>query len=106
MRQPPNVETHGNTLLQLPHLGRGESIAQLWLPDQDHLEKFAAFRLEIGEHTQLFKDTWFKILGFINQHHSVTASGELVEQILIQGIDVSLPRCLSTGHSKIARNSL
>jgi hypothetical protein len=59
VRQALNVKTHGNALFQLPHLGRGKSLAQLWLPYEHHLELFAAFRLEIGEHAELFKHTWF-----------------------------------------------
>jgi hypothetical protein len=64
--QALNVKTHGNALFQLPHLRRGESIAQLWLPDEHHLEQFATFCLEIGEHAELFQHAWFEILGFVN----------------------------------------
>ena len=67
----------------------------------NHLEEFATFGLRVGEHAELFEDPWFQILGFVNQDHRVTAGRKLVQQILVQGIDVALPRCLVTGQPKI-----
>ena len=75
------VLASGDALCQLPHVFAIEYLAELGLSDQDNLEKFLLWCLEIGQQPDLLEDISRQVLCFIDNQCRAPASGVRIQKM-------------------------
>src|SRR5262249_32962050 len=74
----------GNTLFELPELGRLEFAVQFLLSGKDDLEQLAAPVFEIAQQTDLFKHVPIEVMRFVDDQHGRASRCGALQQHIVQ----------------------
>ena len=104
--QGPEVKTRDHALRKLFKFRPREHVAQLWLPNQDDLQKLALVGFQVGEQTQLLQHISGQTLGFVDHQNVVFTRSVGAQQIGVQRVHLRLDASAHYHHGKLIAHRL